>query len=929
MEHLLDRNSDVVFITETWLSSEKNNITADVKTYGYELIHKIRKDRSKERGGGVGIIVRSTIPGKPLPCNDFCSFECNIVKIPLKDNKFIVLISVYRLQFIPVSEFISEFSDLLETYAVLNEYFVIAGDVNIHTETDESSSRKFLDLLDLYDLRQHVVGPTHIMGHTIDVIITPNKESFVTDIAINHIDLSHHFLIDFKITAQVITNSTKHIKYRTVKNIDSTAFCKDLTDKFQASPATKNMAEKVENYNSALSEVLDKHAPIKTKQIKVVATAPWFDVEYISLRKQRRKAEKKFRKSKSQEDKDVYINLRKQTTELAKDKKLSYVTKKLNEGTAKTLYSVVNNLIDNNKEIVLPSAESDKELADGFLQFFKQKIAKIRSNFPVGCSNTSAAHPNPNIQPLSTFEPTNPEELRKIVTQFGVKCSPEDPAPSPVLLTHLDTLLPVWVEIVNLSLEVGSMDSLKSAVILPLIKELTSTTDTDDFKNYRPVSNLVFISKLIERVVDIRLEQHLQQNNLTIDQQYGYKKSHSTEMLLLKVMNNLFESCDKNIPSVVLLLDLSAAFDTVDHTKLLQILYEDIGITGTALNWFKSFLTKRTHKVKVGDTYSLIAELLYGVAQGSILGPRLFNIYIRSLYKHIDSSKFQIEGFADDHQLVKQFVLALETKALGDDITNCLKSISQWMNEHFLCINQSKTKILVVAPPSVKEKICIGGVMVEDSCIRFVESAKNLGFILDSVLSFEKQINKVVKSCFNTIRKLSKVKIYLTQQQLQTLVSSLIFSRLDYCNSLYYGLPANLIKKLQHVQNCAARLVLKRRVPFRSSLNGVFTELHWLKVKFRIIYKILLVVYNCLHQHAPNEVTALVQYGESVRTMKLQETRVSNKYGDRAFSHVAPKLWNLLPNDIRSQQNTLQFKKKLKSFLIDRGDEFIEWIKRQ
>ena len=181
-----------------------------------------------------------------------------------------------------------------------------------------------------------------------------------------------------------------------------------------------------------------------------------------------------------------------------------------------------------------------------------------------------------------------------------------------------------------------------------------------------------------------------------------------------------------------------------------------------------------------------IADLLYRIAQGSILGPRLFNIYIGSLYKYVEPTKFEIEGFADDHQSVKQSLLSLEVKALGEDIINCLKCISKWMNEHFLCLNQSKKKILVVAPPVVKKKILVCGVIFDDdSCIRFVASAKNLGAILDRVLSFETQINNVVKSCFNIIRKLSKIKEYLSQDQLQMLVSSFIFSRLDYCNSLY------------------------------------------------------------------------------------------------------------------------------------------------
>ena len=567
--------------------------------------------------------------------------------------------------------------------------------------------------------------------------------------------------------------------------------------------------------------------------------------------------------------------------------------------------------------------------ADRILIYFKQKIDKIHASFKEPTADLSTRLPDANIKLLSIFEPTTAEEIRKIVNTFGVKCSPEDPAPAPLLSTNMDTLLPFWVEIVNLSLETGSMDCLKSAVLLPLIKELSKLIDTENLKNYRPVSNLVFISKLVERVVDVRLQKHLESNNLMIDNQYGYKKSHSTEYLLLKVINGLFESCDRNIPSIVLLLDLSAAFDTVDHTKLLTILRQEIGVDSVALEWFTSFLTNRTQKFKIGNSYSETSTLSFGVPQGSILGPRLFNIYIRSIYTYIEPTKFKIKGFADDHQLVKQFLVSMQCEALGDTIRQCLERIAIWMKDHFLCLNQSKTKILVVAPPAVKEKILVQGVLLDDSCIRFVDSAKNLGVILDNVLSFENQITKVAKTCFSIIRRLSKIKVFLSQKQLQMLVSSYVFSRLDYCNSLYYGLNSNLIRKLQHVQNCAARLISKNRIQVNSSLDHILLGLHWLKVRDRIIYKILLIVHNCLHWKAPNEIIEIVRYAESERTMKQHETKTINKYGDRAFSHIAPKLWNLLPYSIRGQHETLAFKKQLKSFLLTRGDEFVSWIKRR
>ena len=222
-----------------------------------------------------------------------------------------------------------------------------------------------------------------------------------------------------------------------------------------------------------------------------------------------------------------------------------------------------------------------------------------------------------------------------------------------------------------------------------------------------------------------------------------------------------------------------------------------------------------------------------------------------------------------------------------------------------------------MAPPSVQQEIIIHGIFIGNDCIRFVDSAKNLGVVLDNILSFEIQINKIVKSSFSTIKKLSQVKGFLSKEDIQQLVSSLIFSLLDYCNSLYYGINSNLIKKLQHVQNCAAMLVSKRRIP-AGCMDKVLTDLHWLKVKFRCIYKILLIVHSCIHGNAPTEIISLLQYADSSRTMNLKEAKTSNKYGDKAFSHVGAKLWNLLPRKIRDIDNTLDFKKALKTFLMTR-----------
>ena len=211
---------------------------------------------------------------------------------------------------------------------------------------------------------------------------------------------------------------------------------------------------------------------------------------------------------------------------LAFDKKKQLVSSKLKQGSSKTLYAVVDELIDNKKQAVLPKAESDASLANKFQILFNDKIKKIRSSFTPSSSYTAKTK-QALLQKLSVLEPTNVDEISNTVKSFGIKCPPDDPVPANLLSSEYETF------IVNLSLETGSMDGLKNAVVIPLIKELTALTDTVNFKNYRPVSNLMFVSKLIERVVDIRLREQLVRNTFLSEKNYGYGKQHSTELLLL------------------------------------------------------------------------------------------------------------------------------------------------------------------------------------------------------------------------------------------------------------------------------------------------------------------------------------------------------------------------------------------------------------
>ena len=248
------------------------------------------------------------------------------------------------------------------------------------------------------------------------------------------------------------------------------------------------------------------------------------------------------------------------------------------------------------------------------------------------------------------------------------------------------------------------------------------------------------------------------------------------------------------------------------------------------------------------------------------------------------------------------------------------------MNCFYLRLKATKTKILVILPPSLRHTIRIKGTFINGSCIRFDESAKNLGVVIDDELTFREHVGKVVTSCNITIRKLSKIKEFLTYEQLRTAVSAYIFSLLDYCNSLFYGIQEDLLDKLQSVQNCAARLV-KGKNKFKGSTAEFIRKCHWLRVRERIIFKICLLVHKCLYGSAPACLKEKLKYSGSDRTMKLVQPTHEGTYGGRCFARVGPKLWNLLPLKIRAEKELLEFKKSSKTFLFDGFYEYQQKIK--
>ena len=278
----------------------------------------------------------------------------------------------------------------------------------------------------------------------------------------------------------------------------------------------------------------------------------------------------------------------------------------------------------------------------------------------------------------------------------------------------------------NLSLSSGDISGLKESVITPILKK--SGLDKNDLANYRPIVNLQFLSKVIEKVVLNRLTSHMTSNNLHCHNQFGYKKHHSTETMLLQIVNDVLIRFEEKSGTILILLDMSSAFDTVDIKKLLGILEQKIMIKGTALKWFQSFLLNRKQKAMVNGKLSEILLTLYGVPQDSVLGPVLFNIYVDSLPSFINQFGFSSSLYADDTNARLKFALKFQFYNISVKVPDLINKISKWMSEYFLKINPSKTELILFCPPTDKDLPKIQGVFIDSKkCLRFSNSVRLLG----------------------------------------------------------------------------------------------------------------------------------------------------------------------------------------------------------
>ena len=589
-----------------------------------------------------------------------------------------------------------------------------------------------------------------------------------------------------------------------------------------------------------------------------------------------------------------------------------------------------------------------KKLANDFKDFFKHKIDSIRQDIDKSIDHDSeiSSDGNANLPTFSKFEcfdPVSSEELLLIIKSLPNKFSILDPIPNWLLEECFIELSNVLLYIVNKSLSEGKFPQiLKDAIVYPVVKD--SSGDHDNLKNYRPISNLSVLSKILEKVVHSKLNKYLIENNLYCDVQSGYRTGHSCETLLVKMSDDIIKSIDhKNLVAVVL-LDLSAAFDVLDHNLLLGKLKSLYGIDGIALKWFDSFLKNRSFSVKVNNETSCLGIVIYGVPQGSILGPLLFILYTKELSDIVASFGLNLQMYADDGSIYVQF----NPRDPGNisstlqNISLCLRQVKKWMLANYLKVNEGKTDFFIIGHGStlreysMKFDIDFCGTKITSKRLSEPGNSdfgKILGVLLNNDFSMNRHILNIKKDCYNQLRNLRNIKQYLTTEDKLALIKTLILSKMDFCNALYMNIPKYQLNILHKVINVCLRFVYN--LGYQENVDEYYLKSHILPIEYRIKFKVILLIHKTLYSKGPKYLEELLNCntphwfgsGLGLRSsidfslLSVQHNARTSNFAKRRFHIHAPVEWNCIPSDIRNCVDCDKFKALLKTFLFQKYEQ--------
>ena len=922
---------DVVILVETWLTKESES---HIKIPGYDYYGMCRQHK---KGGGVGFLVRHGINYKTRPdliVSSNVLENCFIELVGLKRN--ILIGSLYRAPNLNPNIFVQDYITIckrLQKEKAKDSIIGLDHNMDFLKHHLHKQTQNFMEAILEYAHFPCITRPTRITNSTatlIDNILLSCNLIGKQNSCIIINDLSDHLPCMTVIRECKIIKKSVHECYKRtfsskcVENISQKLSYVDWDTALEG----KNTTESLDHLYDVLGPILDKEAPEKLVRVSTsqVISLAWMTPGLLRSSKRQLLLYKKSLTSRNNVDVLKYKNYRNILTKLKRACKMSYYVQKCNEfrNDSKKLWGMINNIVGkaNDKKGVIEKLSVNNietSNAEIIVNHFGQHFASVGKRFAseITTSKNSTKYYLSKISrnTKSMFlTPVTQTELELIIDKLPNKISSGwDDLSNKIIKKLKGSLLYPLAIIVNRSLTEGVFpDNMKIANVTPLFKNGKKIFCT----NYRPISLLPVLSKILEKVMYSRTYRFLQSTDQLYNSQYGFRQRHSCENAIQELLSNVLKGHENKKFTAAIYLDLSKAFDTLRHDILLKKL-EIYGIRGIALDWFKHYLKNRVLRVKctAGDPPVLVTSksysVDYGVPQGSCLGPLLFLIYCNDLPLNLDFCKSIL--FADDTTLYKSHENLVYLKwCLQEELNN----IMDWFKANKLTLNLNKSTCMLFGDKKVESF----SIEVDDVKLTTVSSTKFLGVWIDNKLSWNFHVKKLLLKIKRNVHLLRTGKRMLNVHAKKLVYFAHIQSHLTYCLTVWGNMVCtSQLKKLEGVQEKCADLIRKGSKP---ADHGILTvrqliELENCKFGYKLINGDLptAIVKCTLTDTKGGSLLKTHQY--NTRTKNIPNVpNVSNSKYLKSVLCMGPKAYSTLEHVIKNCKSIGSFVKRVKSKLL-------------
>ena len=739
------------------------------------------------------------------------------------------------------------------------------------------------------------------------------------------------------------TNTHMTMTYRDLKNLNKEKFIASLNEApWDCAFVFDDADEICDAWYEIFNSIVELHLPQKQKRVKREVQPKWFTSDIAQEIKVRDKLLKKARKSQIDNDWMHYRQAKNKVTELIRKTKQSYFKNKVaeNRKNPRKLWNLIKCLTKDNAE----SKTGVSQLKDGDVVISdKREIAEMLNLFFVKQPEELLATLIPDTQsdtstlPLTTPHPValkipdiTPKRVTELLLSIPVhKATGNDKLSVKLLRIAAPAIANPLCRLINHCLSTSTFPSKwKTAKVTPIFKRNGSR---DEKANYRPISVLPVLSKILEKHIAQHLYNHLKDNELLHRLQSGFRKSFSTETAFLRLVDQLFFDLDHNNVTGLVFVDYKKAFDLIDHGLLLKKL-ESYGLTERDLNLIKNYLSGRSQFVSIDGFQSVARKVTCGVSQGSVLGPLLFIVFINDLPAAIKHSIVDI--YADDTTLSSSADIEVAPQAISENLQKDLEETRVWSIKNKMVLSDSKTKCMLVTGKRLESKFsdnCSLHLKLNGTEIKQVNSQKLLGVTIDNKLSFDDHIERLCKKLTQKIAVLRKIRRFLPLEERKLYYNAMIKQSMLYGATVWTTCSADNIKKVLQLQKRAARVIL--RADTRANSVQLFKKLGWIPFFQEAKINKCSIIYKRLNGDCPGYIEDLLKRNCDVHSRQSRHGATNlvcphfrrETEGGRTFTISSIRLWNSLNTQLKKVDSISSFKTALFKHFFEINNNLIHF----